>query len=505
MKPDPRPWALAGLTTAVVAIGIDVTILNVALPTIAADVAATTSDLQWIVNAYVLVFAGLLLPSGALADRYGRRRWLLAGLAVFGAGSLAAAWSGDAAQIIGARAVLGVGAAIIMPTTLASLAELFTGAARAKAVSVLVSGMGVGIPLGPVVGGYLIDHFWWGSIFLINLPIVAIAGLAVAAFVPESRDPAPPRPDPVGALLSTVGLVGFVYAVIEAPQRGWGAPQVVAALVASIGMLTAFVRWGLRRREPAIDLRLFGDRRFRWASINATLASFALFGLLFIAPPHLQVVLGFDALGTGLRLLPMVAGLVVGAGLATRAAARLGHRLPMVAGLLIAAAGLLLGAAGDTGTGYGQIATWYVVAGFGVGATLAPAMDAALAAMPPARSGAGIAVTMTMRQVGGALGVALLGSLLSQTYSWRLDTGDLPPAVAAAAEQSLTAATALDLAPLTTAAHAAYADAMAGVLLATAVVCVLGAAATAVLMPGPAARQGLAEPAGQHDAYYGPS
>jgi EmrB/QacA subfamily drug resistance transporter len=443
------------------------------------------------VNAYVLLFAGLLLPFGALADRYGRRRGLLLGLAVFAAASLAAAWADTAAQIIAARAGLGVGAALIMPTTLASLAALYSGAERSRAVSVLVSGMGVGIPLGPILGGWLLDHFWWGTIFLINVPIVAVAAAAVAVFLPESRDPSPARPDPAGAILSTAGLIAFVYAVIDAPEQGWTDPVVLAAFAAATVLLAAFVWWELRVREPMIDLRLFADRQFRWASINATLASFALFGLLFVAPQHLQFVLGLDAFDTGLRLLPLIVGLVAGAGIATRLATRAGHRLPIAAGLVLTTAGLLLGTLTETGSGYTFIAVWYTIAGVGMGATLAPAMDAVLAVMPSERAGAGIAITMTMRQTGGALGVALLGSLLSATYTDRIDTTGLPAPAAAAAEDSIAAATAaadrLGLPALAAAADSAYVDAMVAVLIACAAVAVVGAIATTLFMPKQAA------------------
>ncbi|MEU8390439.1 DHA2 family efflux MFS transporter permease subunit [Micromonospora sp. NPDC048843] len=480
-------WALAGLTVAVVAIGFDITILNVALPTIATDLTADTSALQWMVNAYVLLFAGLLLPFGALTDRYGRRRGLLLGLAVFAAASIAAAWADTATQVIAARAGLGVGAALIMPSTLASLTALFTGADRARAVSVLVSGMGVGIPLGPIIGGYLLEHFWWGTIFLINLPIVALAAITVAVFLPESRDPNPPRPDPAGAVLSTAGLVVFVYAVIEAPEQGWTAPTVIVALIAAAMLLTGFAWWELRNRQPMIDLRLFRDRQFRWGSINATLASFALFGLLFVAPQHLQFVLGFDALDTGLRLLPLIVGLVTGAGIATRLTTRTGHRAPIVAGLVATTVGLLIGALTNAASSYGFIATWYAIVGLGIGAILAPAMDAVLAVMPPERSGAGIAITMTMRQTGGALGVALLGSLLSATYRDRIDTTGLPASAVDAATHSIAGtmavASSLGLPVLADAAGRAYVDAMVYVLLACAVVAALGAVAAMLFMP----------------------
>jgi MFS family permease len=235
-----RWWALAALTLAVLTIGFDITIMNVALPTMATALAAGTDGLQWIVNAYILLFAGLMLPVGAVADKLGRRRMLLTGLAVFAAASLFAAWAGDTAAVVAARAVLGVGAAIIMPSTLAIIAVLFEPAERGKALSIVVMGMGAGIPLGPIIGGYLLNHFWWGSVFLINVPVVVAAMIAIASLLPESRDPAPPRADLLGGLLSTAGLLALVYGLIEAPDQGWSDGLVVTALAGGVALLAAF-------------------------------------------------------------------------------------------------------------------------------------------------------------------------------------------------------------------------------------------------------------------------
>lgn len=483
-----RRWlALGALALSVLTIGFDITILNVALPTIATELEVGTGALQWIVNAYVLVFAGLLLPLGALGDRYGRKRLMLIGLAVFAVASLAAAWAGSAGLVIGARAAMGIGAAIIMPITLAALTDLFAPEERGKAISAIVAAMGVGIPLGPIIGGYLLEHFWWGSVFLINVPVALIAIFAITVLLPESRDPAPPRADVVGGLLSTVGLVSFVYGVIAAPRSGWGDPIVLLALAAGVVLLGAFVRWELRTPEPMIDLNLFRRRRFLWGSVAATLASFILFGLLFVVPQYLQFVAGFDALGTGLRLLPLIGGLVAGAPLSGRLAARLGYRLPVALGLLIAAAGVLLGALTDTSTSYGFTASWLTAAGFGTGAALAPAMEAVLSVLPTERAGAGTAVTMTLRQVGGALGVALLGSLLLEGYVGRLVTPVLPAPAEEAARDSIAGALAVagrvgDPA-LAASAEAAYVHGMNLVLVACAAVAIVGAAAVAAGMP----------------------
>ncbi|WP_202977837.1 MFS transporter [Nocardioides daphniae] len=297
---DPRRWwALAALGLAVLTLGFDITIMNVALPTIATELEVGTDGLQWMVNAYVLVIAGLMLTCGALGDRYGRRRLLLIGLGLFGISSAIAAWADSAALVIAARGVMGVDAAILMPVAFAVLAALFGPSERGKAVSVLVMGLGVGIPLGPIIGGYLLEHFWWGSIFLINLPIALVGAIAIAVLLPESRDPSPRRPDIGGAVLSTVGLTSLVYGVIEAPTRGWSDPVTVGAITAGLLVLAGFAAWELRVREPMIDLHLFARPQFLWASVAGVLVTFGMLGLLFVVPQYLQFVAGHDPLATG--------------------------------------------------------------------------------------------------------------------------------------------------------------------------------------------------------------
>ena len=481
-----RWWALAALTLAVLTIGFDITIMNVALPTMATALSAGTDGLQWIVNAYILMFAGLMLPVGAIADKLGRRRMLLTGLAVFAVASVLAAWAGDTGTVVAARAVLGIGAAIIMPSTLAIIAVLFEPAQRGKALSIVVMGMGAGIPLGPIIGGYLLNHFWWGSIFLINVPVVIAAMIAIALLLPESRDPAPPRADLLGGLLSTLGLLSLVYGLIEAPDQGWSTGLVVAALVGGVALLAAFAWWELRVPNPMIDLRLFRNRQFRWGNVNATVASFALFGLLFVVPLYLQFVRGNDAFGTGVRLLPLIGGFVAGVGLGTRVAARIGHRLPVAAGLLLTGVGLVIGSLTEPDTGFGYATIWYVITGFGIGSALTPSMDAVLAVLPPDRAGAGTAITMTLRQAGGALGVALLGSVLSQVYTTNLDTTGLPPSAADAAQDSiagaLTVATRGNLPTLADNARTAYLTGMTTVLTICAAIALAASVLTILFM-----------------------
>ncbi|MEU0350912.1 DHA2 family efflux MFS transporter permease subunit [Streptomyces sp. NPDC006237] len=484
-----RWWALAALGVGVLTLGFDITIMNVALPTIATDLSAGTDALQWMVNAYVLVLAGLMLACGALGDRYGRKRLIQAGLLVFALASALAAWADTAGVLIAARALMGVGGAVLMPIAFAVVAVLFAPHERGRAVAVLVMGVGAGIPLGPIIGGYLLEHFWWGSIFLINVPLAALAMVAIALLLPESRDPAPPRPDVPGGLLSTAGLVALVYGLIEAPGRGWGAPLVLAALAVGTALLAVFVRWELRTPEPMIDLRLFRRAQFLWGSLAGVLVTFGMLGLLFAVPQYLQLVRGYDALGTGLRLLPMIGGLILGAPAGEKLAARTGYRVPVTAGLLVVAGGLAAGAATEVDSGYGFVAAWLAVVGLGIGMALSPAMEAVLGALPPERSGSGTAITMTLRQAGGALGVAVLGSLLAQGYTDKLAAPtDLPGPAADAARDSVAGALAvaerLNLPSLADSAKDAYVHGMTLVLLTTAAMTLLSAALTALFLRG---------------------
>jgi EmrB/QacA subfamily drug resistance transporter len=479
-----RWWALAALVLSVLTIGFDTTILNVALPTLGSAIHATNSQLQWIVDAYVLVFAGLLLPAGTLGDRYGRKKLLLTGLTLFGGGSVIGALVDSPAQLIAVRAALGIGAAILTPITLAVLPVLFEEAERGKAVALVTMGIGLGIPLGPLVGGYLLKHFWWGSIFLVNVPAAVIALVAVAFLVPESRDPSGGRVDALGGLLSTVGLVAFVYGIIEAPERGWRSPLVIGTLALGVVLLGVFVTWQRRAAYPMIDLKLFRSARFLWGSSIATLASFALFGVLFVVPQYLQLVRGDDALGAGVRLLPLMGGLFVAAASVTRIVGLVGSKVPVTLGMVVIAAGLAWGALTTVDSGYGQVAAWLTTIGIGTGLALTPAMDAVLGALPAERAGSGSALTMTMRQVGGALGVAILGSVLAGAYSAQAPEAageSLPVAAAVAAKTG-------DLSILVAGQHA-YLHAMDRVLLVCAIVALAGAVLAAAFLPARGAGQ----------------
>jgi EmrB/QacA subfamily drug resistance transporter len=483
-----RWWALGALVICLLTLGLDGTILNVALPTLATEIGAGTSGLQWIVDAYILVFAGLLLPMGALGDRIGRKKLLLIGLAFFLVASIGAAYVTGTGQLIAARALMGLGSAIMTPVATAILPVIFPPAERGRAISIMAAAMGIGVPLGPIVGGYLLDHYWWGSIFLVNVPVAVLGIFAATLFIPESRDPRSRPVDLLGGVLSTAGLVSAVYGVIEAPRRGWGDTQVVVALTVGVALLVAFGTWERRCSYPMIDLGLFGRPRFLWGTVAGTIATFALFGLLFTMPQFFQAVHGNDAFHTGLKLLPMMGGLILGAGGSDRIVSRIGSRIPVALCLGIVAGGLLLGATTSLADGYGFAATWLGIVGFGVGLSIAPAMDAVLSELPSAQAGSGTALTMTLRQVGGALGVALLGSVLAQAYTSRLDLTGLPAPAAKTANDSVSGAVAVAAqlrdAALATSAQTAYVHAMDVVLVACAGLSALGALLVAFRLPG---------------------
>ncbi|MEV0267151.1 MFS transporter [Hamadaea sp. NPDC050747] len=473
-----RWWILAVLALSVLVIGLDGTVLNVALPTLAGDLDAGTDDLQWIVDSYIVVFAVALLPAGLLGDRLGRKRWLVAGLLLFGAASAVAAYADAVPQLVVARAVMGLGAALIMPLTMSVLPVVFDRAEQPRAIATWSIAVALGVPIGPVLGGYLLDHFHWGSIFLINLPIVALAVIAAIVLLPESRDPQAQRVDLIGAVLSVAGLGAFVYGVILAPVDGWTrALPWIAAGVVVLGLF--WIRLG-RSAYPLIDRKLFANRDFLWGSLAATAASFAMMGVLFVLPQYLAAAMSYDALGVGVRLLPMIAGLIVAARIGTRVAARLGARVVVSAGLAVSAVALGLGALTSHDDGYAWTATWLTALGFGLGLCMPSAMDAVLASLPEGKSGVGSGAVQAMRQVGGALGVAALGSLLSAVYTARLDTTRLPAEIASAATESVLAAVrvpTLDPVP-------AFVAGMDAVLAVSGAVVLLGAVLSAVFLPG---------------------
>ncbi|GHE39817.1 MFS transporter [Streptomyces cellulosae] len=486
--PPVRRWAgLAALVVALLTVGLDLMILNVALPTLAGDLAASTTQLQWIVNAYTLVFASLMLPAGGLGDRYGRKRLLLAGLAAFVAASAWAAYSSTADSLIAARAVMGIGAAVIVPLSLGILPVLFPPEQRRRAIAVWVGALGVGLPLGPIVGGWLLEQFWWGSVFLINVPVGAAAFLAAAVLLPESRDRAAPPLDLAGIATSVLGTAALVYGIIQGPDDGWSDPGVLTAIGAGILLLAAFFYWERRTTHPLIDLRLFSNPFFTWPVLAATAGTFTLVGALFVVPQYLQILGGHSAFGTGIRLVPLVLAILIAASAVDKIVTRIGAKIPMVAGLAIAAAGFALYSALTPGSTYAFTATCLTVIGLGAGLALAPAVDAVMATLPEHRAAAGSGLLMAIRQIGAAFSIAILGTILNAVYTRDLDPHlqNLPEPAAQAARDNVAgayhAAQRIGSTPgdsLTEAAAHAFTQAMSGVFMASAAI----SAALAVLI-----------------------
>lgn len=489
-----RWLGLAALVLSGLVIGLDTTILVTALPSLSTELGATTSQLQWISAAYTLAWAGLLIPAGVFGDRWGRKRLLLGGLLLFGLASVAASRMTSADGLIALRAVMGAGAAVIMPLTLAVLPTMFSEAERPRAISLTAVGTFLGLPLGPLVAGWLLTHYAWGSIFLINAPVVLLAMLGVTLLIPESRDAEAPRLDAPGAALVIAGVTGIVYGVIQGPTNGWTDGTVLAALVAGGAVLAAFITWELRVAHPLIDLRLFLDRRFTWSTAAFAAVGFAMTGVMFVVTPYLQVVQHTDAQGTGIRLLPMIAGVMVGALGGERVVTRLGTKIAVAAGLLVAAAGLVLLSRAGAATGYGQIAAALGVTGVGIGLAMPAALDAILGALPAAQMGAGNGLTRAFQQIAASLGVAVLGSVLNTAYRNGLQghLGGLPAQPRQAVEDSVAGAAAVAqhlpaplAGPLRQAAFDAYAQGMSGVMLTCAAILLPVALLVLLLLPTP--------------------
>jgi EmrB/QacA subfamily drug resistance transporter len=433
---DRRWWTLAVLCTSLVLITVDTTILNVAIPTLSRSLATTTGELQWIVDAYTVVFAGLLLTCGSLGDRLGRRRMLSLGLVVFGIGCAASALAGSATALIAMRAVTGVGAALIFPATLSIITNVFREPVeRQKAIAIWASTAGIGIALGPLAGGVLLEHFYWGSIFLVNLPVIVVALVGIALAVPESRDPVHRRLDLGGALLSIAGLGALVYGVIRGGSDGWGAPGTIGTIALGLALLATFVVHEQRSSHPMLDLDVFRNPRFAGASLAVTAVYFCLFGTIFLLTQHLQELLGYGTLAAGIRTVPFAVVLMAVANLTPRIVGRFGPRVPIVAGLVVVAVSQLLRIASTADSGYGIILLSEVTFAAGMGLLIAPATASIMGAVPAARAGVGSAINDTTRQVGGALGVAVMGSVAAGGF--RSDLTRRVPGIARRAGDSL--------------------------------------------------------------------
>ncbi len=483
-----RWWALAAMVPAVLVVGIDATVLGLALPTLAVSLDASTSQLQWFVSAYLLVFAAAMIPAGMLGDRYGRKKLLLLALFILGVSSLACAYSTTATEFLAARVALGLGAAMIVPAALGAIPALFSSADRPKAVAAIMAASIIGQPVGPLLGGWLLTTFWWGSVFVINVPVVLVALVAGAVLVPESRSQTRPRFDPLGMILSSAGLAGVTYGVIAAGRHGWTDPAAIVTLAAGGAVLAAFALWERRVRSPLIDMRLFRSPRFCWGTALATLVSFAMMGVLFATPLYFQDVLGLDALGNGVRQLPMIGGLLAGAILATRLARRAGVKPVVALGFAFIAAGLVAGSTTSASSSDGFAMTWLAVCGFGMGLAIPTTTDTALGALSPEHAGVGSGLIQSLRMVGGAFGAAITGSLLNAVYRAGLDTMALPEEASEAVSEGVSTGVAvarrLGSPEVLEGVRLAFLDGIHAALLAGAIVAAAGVALALLFMPG---------------------
>jgi EmrB/QacA subfamily drug resistance transporter len=439
-----RRWAtLAVLCLSLLLIVVDASIVNVALPSLVRELHASTTSLQWVTDAYTLAMAGLLLSLGSLGDRIGRQRTLAGGLIVFGLGSALAGLSWSAGTLIASRVVMGIGAAAIMPATLSILTNVFTvPGERAKAIAMWSAVSGLGIAMGPTLGGWLLEHFSWGSIFTVNLPIVAVALIAGRLVVPPSRNPRPDALDPVGLVSSVAGVVAVVYAIIEAPTYGWLSARTVGVGAAGAAILAGWIVFELRSAHPMVDLRVFRNGRFSAASFSVTMIFLALFGWLFLFTQQMQFVLGYNALQAGVRALPFAITIGVISQPAARLAERLGTKAVVTAGLALMAVGFWLMSTSTPHTGYGFLLVASIVIAAGMGLAMAPATESIMGALPREQAGVGSAVNDTTRSLGGALGVAIMGSVASSVFASRLLPAltHVPAPFAAQAKESVGAA-----------------------------------------------------------------
>jgi EmrB/QacA subfamily drug resistance transporter len=501
---DRRWWILGVLCLSLLIIVVDNSILNVALPTLARPVTeggldATNSQLQWIVDSYVLVFAGLLLTAGSLGDRFGRRGALQVGLVVFGLGSLLAAMASSPGQLIATRALMGIGGAFIMPATLSLITSIFEGPERGRAIAIWAGVAGLAVAIGPLTGGFLLEHFYWGSVFLVNLPIVGVALAAGVLIMPTSKDPTAPKLDLVGAGLSIAGLAALVYAFIEAPENGWTDATILGALGIAAVLLAAFVLWERHTPHPMLNLSFFKNPRFTTASASISVLFFTLFGVIFLMTQYFQFVLGYSPLQAGVRLLPLALTIMVVAPLSARIVERIGTKIVVATGLFIVALSVLLYVQLEASTHYGSIFWRLMLFAVGMGLTMAPATESIMGSLPLAKAGVGSAMNDTTRQVGGALGVAIVGSVLSSTYGSQV--GDaaanqpLPRGVAGEVENSL--GFALETAnrlggpageALANTARSAFVDAMHQGFLVAAGVALAGAIVALIWLPARARR-----------------
>ena len=487
-----RWWALGGVMLAVLAVGLDGTILSVAIPTLATALHANESDLQWFSSGYLLALAVAMLPMGLMGDRFGRKKVMLASLLLFGAGSAACAYAPTAGWFIAVRFVLGLAGAGIIVMALSALTVLFSKEERPRAVGIWGAANFLALPVGPILGGWLLTHYWWGWVFLMNVPVSLIGLIAVVALVPESRAPERPGLDPVGILSAIAGLAGVTYGLIEAGRTGWTDATALIPIIVGLVLLVGFFLWEswLSRRpggKPLVDLSLFRSAPFTWGVILMAVLVLAMTGVLFTLPQFFQGVLGTDAMGSGLRLLPLVAGLIVGALPADQLARLVGAKFTVALGFLLVASGMLLGAQTSVSSGDAFIAVWVALVGLGMGITFATAASAALSEISEERSGVGSAVMQALQKTGGPFGTAVLGSVLSTVYLGQLHLAGLPAAAASLVRQSLfggiAVAAQLQSPTLLSMVRGAFVDGMDVSLLVAAGIAAAGLLLTLIFLP----------------------
>ncbi|NED87929.1 DHA2 family efflux MFS transporter permease subunit [Streptomyces sp. SID11233] len=511
-----RRWAiLVVLMFSLLIVVLDNSILNVAVKTIASPaptgLGATQSELEWAINSYTLVFAGLLFTAGLLGDRIGRKKMLLLGIVLFGIGSAFAAMSGSPGELIAWRAVMGFGAAFVMPATLAVLMNVFERDEQPKAIGIWAGSVGLGIAIGPITGGLLLEHFWWGSIFLVNVPVVIIALIAMLILVPDSRDPKPGRLDPVGVVLSIIGLVLLVYGIIRGGELAdFTDVSVLLPVIGGLAVLVVFVLHEKRSASPAIDITYFRKPAFSAAVAAIALVFFALMGVTFFSAFYMQSVRGWSALQSGLLILPLAIAQMVFAPRARLVVARFGARAVCTVGMLMVAVGLAAFALFDADTPVWLMCVVFFVQGTGMAHVMPPVTVAVMQALPREKAGSGSAVNNTFRQVGGALGIAVLGSVLSAVYRSDIEShlGTLPAAARDTAAESIEATLGIAEkmgpkgAPLVAAAHDAFLSAMHVTAIGSAFVALLGAIVVALFLPG---RTPAAQPPAPGSAQDGPT
>ncbi len=501
-----RWYALSAVSLAVLAVGLDGTVLSVALPTLAGALHASESDLQWFSSGYLLVLAAAMLPAGLVGDRYGRKKVMLASLALFGAASAACAAASSAGVFIAARLVLGLAGAGVIVMALSALTVLFSEEERPRAVGVWAAANFLAMPIGPILGGWLLTNYWWGWVFLLNVPVVLVGLVAVLVLVPESRAAERPGLDTVGVATSVAGLASVTYGLIEAGQHGWGSSAALLPIAAGLVLLAVFFLWERRlgRRaggEPLVDPSLFRSRSFTWGVILQAVGVVAMVGVLFTMPQYFQAVLGTDAMGSGLRLLPLILGLVATAVPADRIARAVGAKLTVTAGFLLIAAALLLGTTTGVHSSGAFIAAWMALVGAGMGLALATAASAALVELPEERAGVGSAVMQAINKVGGPFGAAVLGSVLSAAYLSQLDLTGLPATATREVRESvfggLAVAQESSSPALLENVQTAFAHGLDRALLVSAAVALAGALLAALFLPRTSTLKPAAEPPAQ--------